>query len=207
MDSTPTEIANTSGHGPMAQVPPEIDRWNWGAFLLNWIWGIGNHTWIAFLMFVPFANMVMPFVLGAKGSSWAWRNHRWDSVEHFRRVQRKWALWGLASWIAFIVLVVAAVFAVMLSLKSSDAYREAVTRLKENPEAMEALGEPITTGLPSGSYETTGSTGKADLSFDVEGSKAKGTVYMDATRERGRWQFDKIELEVEGRAERIDLEP
>ena len=20
-------------------IPAEIDRWNWGAFLLNWIWG------------------------------------------------------------------------------------------------------------------------------------------------------------------------
>jgi len=26
------------------QVPAEIDRWNWGAFLLNWVWGIGNNT-------------------------------------------------------------------------------------------------------------------------------------------------------------------
>jgi len=30
-------------HSP-AEVPDEIDRWNWGAFLLNWIWGIGNNT-------------------------------------------------------------------------------------------------------------------------------------------------------------------
>jgi hypothetical protein len=21
-----------------ATFPPELDRWNWGAFLLNWIW-------------------------------------------------------------------------------------------------------------------------------------------------------------------------
>lgn len=42
---------NTSGQGKNATVPAEIDRWNWGAFLLNWIWGIGNHTFIALLMF------------------------------------------------------------------------------------------------------------------------------------------------------------
>ena len=30
-------------------IPPEIDRWNWGAFLLNWIWGVGNNTFIALL--------------------------------------------------------------------------------------------------------------------------------------------------------------
>ena len=69
-------------------IPPEIDRWNWGAFLLNWIWGVGNNTFIALLTLVPIVGFVMLFVLGAKGSRWAWRNGRWDSVEHFKRVQR-----------------------------------------------------------------------------------------------------------------------
>ena len=69
-------------------IPPEIDRWNWGAFLLNWIWGVGNNTFIALLTLVPVVGFVMLFVLGAKGSRWAWRNGRWDSVEHFKRVQR-----------------------------------------------------------------------------------------------------------------------
>ena len=75
-------------------IPPELDRWNWGAFLLNWIWGVGNNTYIALLTFVPFVGIVMPFVLGAKGSRWAWRNGRWDNVEHFKRIQRLWAIWG-----------------------------------------------------------------------------------------------------------------
>lgn len=65
-------IENTSGQGKSAVVPPEIDRWNWGAFLLNWIWGIGNNTFIALLMFVPFVNVVMAFILGVKGSTWRW---------------------------------------------------------------------------------------------------------------------------------------
>jgi hypothetical protein len=79
-------------HTDPETIPAEIDRWNWGAFLLNWIWGVGNNTFIALLMFVPFVGLVMPFVLGAKGSRWAWRNGRWDSVEHFKRVQRLWVM-------------------------------------------------------------------------------------------------------------------
>src|SRR5215813_2581633 len=61
-------VDNTSGQGERAIVPPEIRGWNWGAFLLNWIWGICNDTYIALLMFVPLVNVVMIFVLGAKGS-------------------------------------------------------------------------------------------------------------------------------------------
>ena len=96
-------MENTSGQGVAAVVPPELDRWNWGAFFLNWIWGIGNNTFIALLMFVPVVNMVMPFVLGVKGSAWAWRNKRWESVDHFRRVQRNWAIGGVVAIIALIV--------------------------------------------------------------------------------------------------------
>jgi len=48
-----------SGLGKDSVVPPEIKGWNWGAFLLNWIWGIGNSTYIALLMFVPLVNIFM----------------------------------------------------------------------------------------------------------------------------------------------------
>src|SRR5579863_6391679 len=102
-------------------IPPELDRWNWGAFLLNWIWGIGNNTYIALLTFVPLVGFVMPFVLGAKGSVWAWRNGRWDSVEHFRRVQRLWAIWGLVIWIAAIVLFVGIFVGTFSLLRHSEA--------------------------------------------------------------------------------------
>ena len=86
-------------------IPPEIDRWNWGAFLLNWIWGVGNNTFIALLTLVPIVGFVMLFVLGAKGSRWAWRNGRWDSVAHFKRVQRLWAIWGAIIWLGGIALI------------------------------------------------------------------------------------------------------
>ena len=70
-------------------IPPEIRRWNWGALFLNWIWGLGNQTYIALLALIPGFGFIWMFVLGAKGSAWAWRNGRWDSVEHFKRVQRR----------------------------------------------------------------------------------------------------------------------
>ncbi len=78
-----------------AEIPPELDRWNWGAFFLNWIWGIGNSAFIALLALVPFVNIVMIFVLGARGSRWAWENYPWRDAEHFRRTQRNWAIAGL----------------------------------------------------------------------------------------------------------------
>ena len=175
-------MENTSGQGKAAVVPPELDRWNWGAFLLNWIWGIGNNTFIALLMFVPLVNVVMPFVLGAKGSAWAWRNRRWDSVEHFRRVQRKWAIWSVVVYLALFAVIALAGLSAMLYLQQSEPYRLATTRVQTNTEAMNALGEPISTGFPWGTFQISGPTGKADFSFSVNGSRSKGTVYVDARK-------------------------
>jgi hypothetical protein len=85
-------------------IPAEIRRWNWGAFFLNWIWGIGNQTYIALLALIPGFGFIWTLVLGIKGNAWAWRNGRWDSVEHFKRVQRKWAIWGAVIWLTALVL-------------------------------------------------------------------------------------------------------
>ena len=104
-------------------IPPEIDRWNWGAFFLSWIWGIGNATPIALLALVPLVGFVMLFVLGARGSRWAWRNKRWDSVEHFKRVQRKWAISGLVIWIAGFGFWAAIFFGTFSILRHSEAYQ------------------------------------------------------------------------------------
>ncbi len=198
-------MENTSGQGRSALVPPEIDRWNWGAFLLNWVWGIGNSTFIALLMFVPFVNFVMPFVLGFKGSSWAWRNKRWQSIEDFKRVQRKWALWSLPVLAAIAFLIGGVFFQIMASMKNSDAYRLGVSKLQSNADAIAVLGAPVSTGFPRGRIEVSGPSGKAALSFGVEGSKTKGTVYLLASKTLGTWKINRIELEVQGQRGRIDL--
>ncbi len=198
-------MENTSGQGVAAVIPPELDRWNWGAFLLNWIWGIGNNTYIALLMFVPGVNLVMLFVLGFKGSKWAWRNKRWQDVDHFKRVQRRWAIAGVIAFIAMIGFGVGMFFVITAVLKGSEPYKMVVMELQTNKSAIDALGTPIDTGNPSGNIETSGPKGKADLEIPATGPKAKGTVYLDATRDLGAWKINRLELEIQGRPGRINL--
>ncbi|MCX5849862.1 MAG: hypothetical protein NTW65_10475 [Deltaproteobacteria bacterium] len=88
-------MENTSGNGKSAIVPDEVKGWSWGAFLLNWIWAIGNKTWIGLLALIPYAGLVMAIVLGFKGKEWAWKNKKWESVDHFQRVQKQWSKWGV----------------------------------------------------------------------------------------------------------------
>ena len=188
-----------------ADIPPELDRWNWGAFLLNWIWGIGNNSFIALLTLVPGIGFIMMFVLGAKGSRWAWRNGRWDSIEHFGRVQRQWAIWGVIVWLAATVLFGGLFGGVFYVLENSDAYRLGAAKVQASIEAAELLGTPISTGIPSGSIKISGDTGQAALRFSASGSKASGQVSLTAEKKAGVWTLQTLTLEVDGRDGVIDL--
>lgn len=84
----------------------EIKGWNWGAFLLGWIWGLGNKTYIALLGLIPGVNIVMAFVLGAKGNQWAWNNRNWESMEQFKQVQKIWSTFGVGMIVGFLLGVI-----------------------------------------------------------------------------------------------------
>lgn len=126
---------NSSGMGAAAQVPPEImGGWNWGAFFCNWIWGIGNSTWIALLCFVPCVGWVMPFVLGAKGNEWAWRNRRFNSVEEFKKTQAIWGWVGLGlSGIGLVAVLPLMLMSAILAPVGARAHSNALrTRSQSN---------------------------------------------------------------------------
>jgi hypothetical protein len=186
-------------------LPPEIDRWNWGAFFLSWIWGIGNATPIALLALVPLVGFVMLFVLGARGSRWAWRNKRWDSVEHFKRVQRKWAISGLVIWIAGFGFWAAIFFGTFSILRHSEAYQIGVAKLQTSPVATNALGTPIAAGKPSGSVSTSSDTGKASLNFSVSGPRAAGTAFVEAIKKDGVWTITRLAFKLDGSDNVIDI--
>lgn len=90
----------------------EIKGWNWGAFLLGWIWGLGNKTYIALLGLIPGVNLVMAFVLGAKGNHWAWNNRNWESIEQFKQVQQIWSTFGVGMLVGFLLGVIAVLLVV-----------------------------------------------------------------------------------------------
>jgi len=102
---------NTSGQDKSAIIPQEIQGWNWGAFFLGWIWGVGNNVWIALLQLIPipFFDFIWAIVLGVKGNGWAWRKKKWDSIEHFKSTQRKWGIAGVAVFIVSVIIILIAI--------------------------------------------------------------------------------------------------
>lgn len=51
-------LANSEFQRGNQEVPEEIKKWNWGAFSLNIIWGIGNKTYLPLLCLIPLFNFV-----------------------------------------------------------------------------------------------------------------------------------------------------
>jgi serine/threonine protein kinase len=119
MKSDSAEFTNNSGHGnlfdPSVPVPDEIKGWNWGAFLMPYLWPFSNHVWIGLLSFVPQVGWLMALALGSKGNEWAWKSRRWRSIEHFKAHQRGWAIAGILFGIPISMMVWCVAFAVIAS--------------------------------------------------------------------------------------------
>jgi hypothetical protein len=195
----------TAADNPNArEIPAHLNRWNWGAFLLNWIWGIGNSVWIALLCLIPVVNIVMMFVLGFKGSRWAWQARLWRDEEHFRRTQRNWAIAGLIVWLAFPVLFGSIIFGVFGALKNSEAYTMSMAEIRNNGAVQAAMGDRIEAGfLLSGNIRIDGAEGHASLQIPLKGTRKSGTAYSRAVKQAGAWQIILLVVRVEGQREPI----
>ena len=90
-------------------------------------------------------------------------------------------------------------------LKSTDVYKTALTRAKENSRVTAALGTPIHDGMfVSGNTRVTGGSGQANLAIPISGPNGKGTIYAEATKSAGEWNFSKLAVKIDN-GEMIDL--
>ena len=95
-----SQTVNSSNNS--SELPEELKGWSWAAFLWGGFWSVGHRTWVGLLAFIPWVGIVMVFILGLKGNEWAWKNNKWESVEEFKRVQKKWVK---AWFIVFAILL------------------------------------------------------------------------------------------------------
>ena len=198
---------NTSGQGKDSEIPIEIQGWNWGAFLLSWIWGIGNNTYRAFWVFFPFVNFFMIIALGLKGNEWAWRHRKWESVEHFKQVQRKWAKGGLIFIGIMLLLALVLVFGIGSIFKNSEPYKMSISHVTNSQEVMSRLGTPIETGFVSGSMQTSGPDGFANIAYGIEGPNGEATVAVKAVMDMSTWSIECLIVNYEDTNEKTKLVP
>lgn len=88
-----------------AELDAELGKWNWGAFLLTFVWGIAHGVFRSVLVLVPIYGFYEWYLLGRNGNRWAWERRRWESVERFRQSQRGWAKAGIVVVVVLFLLV------------------------------------------------------------------------------------------------------
>lgn len=110
-------MENNSGMGKNITVPENVlGKFNWGAFLLTWIWGLKHKSFITLIIFpvaifsgIPVIGFLLSLGVliwfGINGNKWAWQNNQFESVEKFHELQKKWAVAGLVVFCIFSVLI------------------------------------------------------------------------------------------------------
>lgn len=190
-------------------VPAEVRGWNWGAFFLTWIWGIGNKVWISLLCLLPLVNLVMVFVLGIKGNEWAWKSGNYSDVAQFHKVQKIWGIVGaslflLSSVVGFMGL---ATLAEMGRIQGGELYHSVLDRAQQSQQVKAALGEPVDP-VPYilGKQECDNKNNCwCDLQIPLLGPRGKGTLYV-VGKQHGdeKWKFERLTVKPD-QGQEIDL--
>ena len=132
----------------LSPLPDEIKKFNWGAFFLTWIWGLGNESYLTFFVFLVYGvsyisnamGLFLPLCLafnifcGIKGNEWAWRNKNWKDTQAFNQTQERWALGGAlffiiarALGILLVVLFIALIFLLIYPMGNMSKFEDWVT--------------------------------------------------------------------------------
>lgn len=113
---------------------------------------------------------------------------------------------GCLTLILLFCLFIALIFTVVVgSMKSSDAYKQAVAKAKANPMVVERLGTPLAEGyFVTGNINVHNDSGDADLQIPISGPKGKAVIHAVARKSAGKWEYSRLTITIEGQPE-LDL--
>lgn len=156
------QASNGYTQNSTSAIPAEIKGWNWGAFLLSWIWAIGNGVWVGLLALIPGIGLIVAIYLGIQGNELAWQKRQWKSPAQFKATQKVWTTWGVAILVVGIALWI---LSVTMGLSHSSAIQPSVipgsrsANVSPSAAAGSSQGVPVypgaTPGNGQGSYSTT----------------------------------------------------
>ncbi|MFA6356870.1 MAG: cytochrome c oxidase assembly factor Coa1 family protein [Candidatus Omnitrophota bacterium] len=123
---------------------------------------------------------------------------------------RNWK-WFVPISSAVVIILFVGLTVLILSLafgmfKSSDIYKEALSKAESNSVVGATLGVPIKEGFfISGNISTNGPSGSAELAIPVSGPKGSGTIFVEASKSAGRWSFSTFIFESDQTKQRTNL--
>jgi hypothetical protein len=92
------------------------------------------------------------------------------------------------------------------TVTGNEVYVEAMARARANPAIVEGLGEPVEAGWQiEGNFDLSHDNGSADVVVPLKGPDGRGTLYIEAEKLRGEWNYLVMEVEIAGGDQLIDL--
>jgi len=86
----------------------------------------------------------------------------------------------------------------MKKIKELPPYKMSLDLVRQNEQAVEALGEPIEGSIAmQGDLKDTGLVGNADLIIPISGPKGKGSMFVTAIEAGGIWQIEALSVQLE----------
>jgi len=168
-------------------IPKELNEFNWGAFLLTFIWGWKYKAWVTFLA-IPLILIQMPlclnwillvllqFYCGFKGNEWAYQVEYWKKPADFRKSQTLWAVSAIT--ISVVVPFIVLVILLRFINKSEDnllVYTKNMQCYTANKTLKKYLPKTLFTAM-STDEETAGK-----FAAVLSASKSSNTVTVDLT--------------------------
>ena len=83
-------------------------------------------------------------------------------------------------------------------LKSSEPYQHALEVARADAEVKQSLGEPIEPGwMIQGSINLNNDDGNCDFQFPVSGPDGSGTLFVEATKTDGVWEYHELSITLD----------
>lgn len=124
--------------------------------------------------------------------------------------KRNW-IWAVPSICVTLVVggigLIVGIFALVFGvLKSTEVYETALYEARTNPAVIAELGNQIEDGLMfTGNMEVNPTTGYADIVIPISGQMGSGSLYLQAEKTNGTWEYYTMEVVIAETGESIDL--
>ena len=127
-------------------------------------------------------------------------------IERVERIARWLPAIVVVAILGVLLCVGLVFFMIMNMMKSNGAHELAMEIVRNNPTVEEALGKPVVEDMfVSGSVSENGASGSAELSIPLSGSRASGTLEVQAVKQNGQWKIVSMYLDTGSR--RYNIEP
>jgi hypothetical protein len=115
--------------------------------------------------------------------------------------------WLSDTLIVLLGAFVAVVFTVVeTSFRKSTVYKEAITRAERDPQVANRIGIPLRPSrVLQGQINVSGSSGTAHMAIPVTGPRGKATIYLDARKAAGTWEFRTLQVQFDGQSDCLNL--